>query len=302
MAAETCLVTGATGFIGAAVARALADAGHEVHGVGRSGRGTGAGVTPHACDLLDAASVQALIDHVRPTHLVHCAWDVTHNVYWTSTANFDWLAASVALLKAFKAAGGRRAVGVGTCAEYAASGTILHETGSPLVPATPYGRCKLALFHAFEAARLMGLSTAWGRLFFPYGPGDGERRFLPSLARAMRAGEAFDMSSGLQKLDFIHIDDVGAAFARLAECDVTGPVNIANGEGVALREVALRAAEALGRDPALLRMGAIAARATDPPSLVADVARLRDEVGFRPQVSWREGVARFVAGTDAAPA
>jgi nucleoside-diphosphate-sugar epimerase len=299
MRPETYLVTGATGFIGAAIARALADAGHDVHGVGRGGRRAGVGVTRHACDLLDAASVKSLIDHVRPTHLVHCAWDVTHNVYWTSTANFDWLAASVALLKAFQAAGGRRAVGVGTCAEYAASGTILHETASPLVPATPYGRCKLALFHAFEAARLMGLSTAWGRLFFPYGPGDGERRFLPSLARAMRAGEAFDMSSGLQELDFIHIDDVGA-FARLAESDVTGPVNIANGEGVALRDVALRAAEALGRDPALLRMGAIAARATDPPSLVADVSRLRDEVGFRPQAPWRQGVARFVAGSDAA--
>lgn len=298
MPRQAYLVTGCTGFIGGAIARALVAAGHEVHGVGRAGTTGPAGVTMHACDLLDDAAVETTLEAVRPTHLVHAAWDVTHNVYWTSPANLAWLAASVRLLDAFRRAEGQRIVGVGTCAEYAVTPDPCHETASKLDPATPYGRCKYALFEAFQAAGQMGLSTAWGRLFFPYGTGDGERRFLPSLRRALVAGNPFDMSPGTQLLDFIHIGDVGAAFAQLAASRVAGAVNIASGEGIALREVALCAAAALGRDPAILRFGALPMRATDPIALVADVTRLREEVGFRPRVPWRQGISCFAQGVE----
>lgn len=298
MPRQTYLVTGCTGFIGGAIAAALVDAGHEVHGTSRAGTAGPAGVTMHACDLLDDAAVETMLEVVRPTHLVHAAWDVTHNVYWTSPANLAWLAASVRLVDAFRRAEGQRAVGVGTCAEYAVTPSPCHEATSRLDPATPYGRCKYALFEAFQAAAQLGLSTAWGRLFFPYGTGDGERRFLPSLRRALAAGNPFDMSPGTQLLDFIHISDVGAAFAQLAGGTVQGAVNIASGEGVALRDIALCAAEALGRDRSVLRFGALPMRATDPIALVADVARLRDEVGFRPRVGWRDGIGAFARNVE----
>lgn len=287
------LVTGATGFIGAAAARALAAHGLEVHGVTATGRTGPPGVAMHPLDLLDSAATATLLRRLRPTHLLHAAWDVTHGAYWTAPTNFTWLAAGAALLRDFLDAGGRRAVGVGTCAEYAWGEARYAEATTPLRPATPYGRCKLAMGEAFAAAGLMGASTAWARLFFPYGPGDGPGRFLPELRRKLRAGEAVDTTAGTQTRDFIHVEDVAAALARLLLSPVAGAVNLGSGQGVALREVALELAAALGADPALLRFGALPIRPGDPPALVADIARLRDELGFAPAIPWREGVRRF---------
>lgn len=293
MPSPRILVTGATGFIGAAAAHDLALAGHEVHGVTASGRAGPPGVVMHRVNLLDPAAPAALLRGLRPTHLLHAAWDVTHGAYWTAPANLGWLAAGALLLRDFLAAGGTRALGVGTCAEYAWDGALYPEATAPLRPATPYGRCKLALGEAFAAAGQMGASTAWARLFFPYGPGDGPQRFLPELRRKLRAGEAVDTTAGTQIRDFIHVEDAGRALAALLLSPVAGAVNIGTGEGVALREVALELAAALGADPGLLRFGALPIRPGDPPALVAGVARLRDEVGFTPRIPWREGVRRF---------
>ncbi|UPY37438.1 NAD-dependent epimerase/dehydratase family protein [Sediminicoccus sp. KRV36] len=288
------LVTGASGFIGSAAARALLAAGVEVHGTSASGRAGPPGVIMHRCDLLDDTAVADLLAELRPSHLLHVAWDVTHGTYWTSPANFLWLAAGARLLERFLALGGQRAVGVGSCAEYAwTEAETYTEVSSPLAPATPYGRCKLALSEGFAAAGMMGLSTAWARLFFPYGPGDGEQRFIPSMLARLRAGEAFDTTSGIQRRDFIHIDDVGAALAALTRSSVTGAVNIGTGEGVALREVALELAASLGAEPGLLRFGALPIRPGDPLSLIADASRLRHEVGFTSAISWREGLRRL---------
>ena len=296
MPSEIFLVTGATGFIGSAAARALAAAGLKVHGVSASARPGPAGVEMHRCDLLAHDPVAALLERIAPTHLIHCAWDVSHGSYWTAPANLAWLASGARMLQLFLAGGGRRAIGLGSCAEYAWTEAIYKEGHTPTTPSTPYGRCKLALCEAHEAARLMGASTAWARLFFPYGQGDGEARFLPSLVRSLREGRSFDTTPGTQRRDFIHIDDVGAALAALARSAVEGPVNIGTGTGPTLREVALEAARALGADPALLRFGAMPLRDGDPAVLMAEVTRLRDEVGFTPRIGWQEGVARFAIG------
>lgn len=288
------LVTGASGFVGNAIATALHAAGARVHGISRTG-----GVRPtvfftNRCDLLDPRAVRRLLQQVRPTHLVHAAWDVTHGVYWFSRTNFRWLAASVDLLDAFLDNGGQRAIGIGTCAEYAWNQDFYREASAALAPATPYGRCKLAVCEAFTAAGQMGTSTAWARLFFPYGPGDGGQRFLPSLLSALVAGQPFDTTDGEQLRDFINVEDIGGAIAALTLGNVHGPVNIGTGAGARLKDIALAAAEDLNVDPALLRFGALPTRAGDPVSLIADVSRLEHEVGYRPRIPWRDGIRRTV--------
>ena len=52
---------------------------------------------------------------VRPTHLLHLAWDTTPRVYWTSADNLRWVQTSLDLIQAFVCLGGRRIVFAGTC-------------------------------------------------------------------------------------------------------------------------------------------------------------------------------------------
>src|SRR5262249_35001366 len=84
------------------------------------------------------------------------------------------------------------------------------------------------------------------------------------------------------------------AFAALVDSGVTGPVNIASGEPVPVREIVSILAELAGR-PDLPRFGAVPDRPGDPPLLMGDVRRLRDEAGFTPRYPLRGGLGVALA-------
>ena len=157
-------------------ADAAAGAGHEVHAVTTKERPPGGDrLSWHRADLLASADI---VTEVAPEVLVHLAWYVEPGRYWTAPENIRWLEASLALLRAFAGAGGRRAVVAGTSAEYDwhAVGGRCHEQRTPLRPATLYGAAKHALHTAAAPyAEQAGFELAWGRIFFVYGPGEPRR-------------------------------------------------------------------------------------------------------------------------------
>jgi nucleoside-diphosphate-sugar epimerase len=285
------MLTGATGFVGRHALVALAQAGHEVHAVARKGGHEAGGVTWHEADLLAGCDV---VRDVEPEVLVHLAWYTEHGRYWTSVENLRWVEASLALLRAFAAVGGRRAVVAGSCAEYEWSRDIYPEDAVKR-PATLYGASKHGLETIARAfAEQAEISLAWGRLFFLYGPHEAPARFVPSLVRALLRGESASMTDGSQRRDFLNSADAGRAFAALADSSLTGAVNIASGEGVALRDLARQIASYAG-DVDSLQIGAVPSRDGDPPSLVADVRRLREELGWVPRIALDDGLRDTVA-------
>ncbi len=280
--AERVLVTGASGLVGRQVLAPLRALGFEVHAVARQPRaGQGEGLHWHAADLLDEATAGALLRQVRPTVLVHAAWYVEHGRFWTAPENAAWLEASTALAAAFVAGGGRRLLGLGSCAEYAleagAAGQPWPEARR-IAPATPYGQAKAAL-----AARLAGMaggaSVAWARLFHLFGPGEAPARLVPAVALALLRGEPAACASGRPVRDFASTWWLGRALAALAASPVTGAVNVASGQGVSIAALAQQLASLAGR-PELLRLGALPDRPGEVPFQVADTTRLRQAVGF----------------------
>ena len=284
------LVTGATGFIGRHALAPLVAEGHEVHAVTtREAPPVADGVTWRRADLLEDVGV---VGEVAPEVLLHLAWYVEPGRYWTSSLNVRWVEASLALLRAFADAGGRRAVIAGTSAEYdwGAAGERCEEERTPRRPNTLYGAAKHALHCVAEGyAEQSSFELAWGRVFFVYGPGEPEGRLVPSVGRALLEGSTVPTTRGDQVRDFMHVEDVGAAFAALAGGSFTGAVNVASGEPVTVRQVVDELAAATGRAD-LLRPGELPEREDDPPRLVADVTRLRDEVGFTPRIGLSEGI------------
>lgn len=291
------LVTGATGFVGRNALAPLLARGFEVHAVSSRAPLTDApgAVRWHRADLLDGTAREALVADVAPTDLLHLAWYAEPGRFWRSPENLRWAAASVELLRAFAQAGGRRAALAGTCAEYAwESETHCVEGRTPLEPATLYGAAKHALRIVAEAfAAEVGLSLAWGRIFFLYGPHEDPRRLVSSVAQALVAGRVAETSHGEQVRDFLYAPELADAFAAVLDSEVTGAVNVASGQPVRLRELVVAVAAAAGR-PDLLALGARPANPSEPDVLTADVTRLRDEVGWRPALTLEEGVERTV--------
>lgn len=290
------LVTGASGFVGSRALAPLLERGFEVHAVARRAPERGdADVAWHAADMLDAGEQAALVARVRPSHLLHLAWYVEPRSFWNAPQNAAWVAATIALVERFAAAGGERAVLAGTCAEYDWGGAGLLREDAPLAPGTFYGVCKDAAGQVAQGlGERLGVAVARGRIFNLYGPREDERRLVAAVARALVAGERVPTTDGEQVRDFLHVDDVAAAFAALAAAEAVGAVNVASGEGVAVRRVIELVAQAAGR-PDLLDVGALERRPGEPPEIVADVTRLREEVGFEPAFALADGLAATVA-------
>ncbi|WP_439547886.1 NAD-dependent epimerase/dehydratase family protein [Falsiroseomonas sp.] len=287
--AECVLVTGASGFVGRLLPAALAARGFEV----QAAAWRAAGPVLRA-NLLDEADQAALLRAVKPSVIVHAAWYVEHGRFWTAPQNTDWLEASTALARRFAENGGRRFIGIGSCAEYATEpDEPLWPETRPIAPATPYGIAKAAL--AGRLVAMQGLSVAWARLFHLFGPGEHPERLVPSVALALRQGREAGCASGRPIRDFASTWFVADALAALAASSVTGAVNIGAGEGRSIRDIAETIARLAGR-PDLLRMGALPDRPGEVPRMVADTTRLRREVGFTAPAATDEALARLLRG------
>lgn len=277
------LVTGARGFIGRHVVP-LATQKYEVHAVSSSVQPDGPFVTWHRADLLDPGQVTRLLQATRPTHLLHLAWYTEHGVYWNSPVNLSWTAATLDLLQAFHGAGGQRFVGAGTCAEYSLGADPVIEGVTPERPASLYGECKLATGRiAVRFGQLTGLQVAWARLFYLFGPGEPQSRFVPSLVAGLVGGVATECRHPEYLRDYMFVRDVAAALLAVVDGNVTGQINIASGNPLQLGQFATLFGERAGR-PELVRLRTPPIEATEPLSVVADVTRLNSEVGWRPAV------------------
>lgn len=296
------LVSGAGGFIGRWSVPALKSLGYEVHAVlsGKAHRevpGQLGGAMIHCADLLNESATDELLDEVKPTHLLHFAWIATPGLYWNSTDNFHWVAASERLLHAFHARGGRRVLMAGTCAEY--DWTRVQECDelkSPLAddaaaPSSPYIACKIALQRTLaEFGHRERLSTAWGRIFFQFGPYEHPDRLVASVIRNLLLDREAPCSHGRQIRSFLHVADVGSAFAALLDSELEGPVNIGSDERIALTDLIDRIGAQIGR-PELLRLGARSTPSQEPSILVPAIHRLRDEAGWRPRFTLNAGLS-----------
>lgn len=288
------LVTGGRGFIGQHCLDRLLAKGYEVHAVSSTPQINTAGVQWHHVNLLDLTQIAPLLRLVKPSHLLHLAWYTEHGKYWNSPQNLNWVHSSLSLMREFSEVDGQRFVATGTCAEYDWTYDICHEFSTPCRPATLYGSSKLSAQLLLESwSTHFGLSSAWARIFMPYGPGENASRLVPSVIHSLLAGDQALCTHGDQERDFMYVEDVAAACVALLNSEVKGVVNIASGKPLPIKDVVYAIAQQLGR-PDLVRLGAIPCNRSEPSKLIADISRLEHEVGFTPTFKLNQGIAMTV--------
>jgi nucleoside-diphosphate-sugar epimerase len=288
------LVTGASGCVGQNVLPVLVSRGWDVHAVSTREMAPRTGVTWHRANLFDPAQLRGVVQRAEATHLLHLAWYLVPGKWASHDENYRWVQASVDLLRVFDEMGGSRFVGAGSCLEYDWSYGSCSEDRTPCQPHTGYGACKHAwqlMLSSYTRDRKM--TSAWGRIFNLYGPYEHPDRLIPAVVRALLAGQPARCSHGNQIRDYLYAVDVAEAFVALLDSDVTGPINIADGEPVRIREMVMRAGELLGRSE-LIQLGAIPAAATDVPVVVADTARLHQSLGWRRRFDLSAGLTATI--------
>ncbi|MCG9064517.1 NAD(P)-dependent oxidoreductase [Laribacter hongkongensis] len=287
------LVTGASGFIGRYVLKALQHRGIEVVAVGRARHES---TIPFIeADLLSITDFDLLMQQAQATHLLHLAWYTEHGKYWTSPLNLRWAEATTQLVERFCAASGQQVVIAGTCAEYEWTQGYCREDSTSLNPATLYGIAKDATRRlAMAVCTQHQVPCAWGRIFLPYGQGESASRLIPSLINVFREKrEPFGVNATAYR-DFLHASDVAEGLIRLLATGVNGVYNVCSGEPVRLTEVVTTLAALLGADPEPV-LALTTERPGEPPLLVGENLKLKAH-GWQPMLTLAQGLERTLHG------
>lgn len=293
-------VTGASGFVGAALTRiALAD-GHELVAPVRPGSPARRLADLEGryqrldVDLTDQEALAAAVVSHRPDAIVHLAWAGVGNALRFDRLQItENIATVVTLVEAAAQAGTQAFIGVGSQGEYGA-GSTMAEDCLP-TPTTLYGAAKVAaLFLSRQLAVQDGLRHAWLRLFSTYGPDDNDGWLIPMLVQEMLAGRRPKTTQGTQFWDYLYVDDVARGILAAATTPTAeGVFNLGSGEAVQVRAVVetIRDRAAPGME---LVFGEIPFRPDQVMHMQADNSRLRAATGWAPQVGIDEGLARTV--------
>jgi GDP-4-dehydro-6-deoxy-D-mannose reductase len=313
------LVTGAGGFVGQWLVRALLARGDDVTATALSspaGGGAGEGVRWLVGDVRDAAHLEAALDAARPDVIVHLAGVtfVPHAAEDPGVAVEVNVAATARLLGLVRR---RRRAGtldpvvvvVGSAEQYGrhdAEELPLREDAEQR-PHTVYAATKVAQEAvALEAFRSEGVRVLAARSFNHSGRGQQSRFLLPGLvarakALAREGGGRLVMGNQAPVRDFLHVSDVVAAYIAMAERGAAGEAyNVASGRGYSTGEVAGRVLERLGVDAAVESDPSLV-RPVDVPALVGDASKLRAASGWAPRLALDDILDDLIQHHDATP-
>ncbi|MDE2333487.1 MAG: GDP-mannose 4,6-dehydratase [Rhodospirillales bacterium] len=293
------LVTGASGFVGAHLMPALAQAFPDAELIG-----CGEARPLERLDITDHAGVRRLVARTRPQGVVHLAaiaipaearrdparaWAVNHG-------------GTVALAHALAAQGGGPAFVLASSSEvYGRSfGAAPLGEDAPLAPLTPYAATKAAADLAVAA--IPGLAAVRLRAFNHTGPGQSAAFVVPAFARQIcrialgRQAPVMTVGRLDTARDFLDVRDVARAYVlslRHALGGGRGAFNIASGTARPIGDVLA----------ALLALAAVAPRivpaagerAADVLSPCGDAARARAVLGWQPAIAWPTTLADVLA-------
>lgn len=279
---QRCVVTGSSGFIAQRLCDSLESSGVQVTRMDRS-----------QVDLCDTQATKRAFEGLDAQVVFHLAAAGVHPSAAHDAAVIGLNTQMVAnVVHAVPAQ--TTLVLAGSMSEYGIAG-VLSES-MPCDPQTAYGIAKVA---ANQYAMLYGakldLRIRIARLFGVYGPGEAPHRLFPALLRALSNGDSVSLSDGLQRRDFIHVDDVCEGLVRLANLEKAESitVNMGTGSAVSIREVGQWMADGLNADPGLLQFGARERSPGDADLMQADVRKLRALLDWVP-------AQRLSAGMDVA--
>lgn len=306
---RTFLVTGGAGFIGSHIATALMERGDQVRVFDNLSTGHHSNLTHLADslefmegDLLDADAVSKAVDGVDCVFHQAALASVPRSVEAPLDTNAACVTGTVTLLDAARRAGVRRLVYAASSSLYGdkptSSDSSKKETDLP-DPISPYGVAKLAgeyYCHAFTST--YGFETVALRYFNVFGPrqdpGSPYSAVIPLFITAILENRPpVIFGNGQQSRDFTFVENVvhGNLLAADAEGVAGQSFNIAAGRSVTLLEMLAILNKYLGTE---MEPEFVDPRPGDILESLADISAARRLLGYEPQVSFEEGIAKSI--------
>jgi UDP-glucose 4-epimerase len=308
------LVTGGAGYVGSVSVEHLTAAGHDMvvldtYATARPGANLAGATVVHGT-YTDREAVATLLRAERIDAVLHCGARslVGESIREPALYFRENVAGGIALLEAMRYADVNRLVISSTAAVYGVPDATPIAEDAPLRPINPYGESKRSLEAATSwFATAYGLRAVSLRYFNVAGASttngeqhEPETHLIPNALRAV-AGEApltlfgtnYRTPDGTPIRDYVHVVDLAEAHRIALEATAPGDertdrflaCNLGSGVGFSVREVIAATERVAGRQVPLVIGDR---REGDPPTLVADVTRAREVLGWTPTRSTLE--------------
>jgi len=297
MSTMRCVVTGASGFLGSSLVRALVGRGHSTLAVVRPESNLWRLSEVHTdvafayAALNDILSIEKTIADFAPDVVFHLAWSGgDSSKYVNSLDQMKNVPGSLELVNIAGRAQSKAFVFFGSAAEYGKFRVPVSETDAE-EPGNLYGATKLVTMQATKSLCAMWKMRFCGvRPFWVYGPRDSGLRMIPSLIEQLLDGKRPSLTNGDQVWDYLYVEDAMDALLRLAECSsAEGVFNLGSGVPVRLRAVIERIRDII--DPGLeLGFGDIPYGPNQIMHLQASIDRLKNATGWEPRTGLEEGL------------
>lgn len=284
------LVTGSTGLIGSHLCRELVEAGHEIWSIARS-RAPEVQLGRHCQADIDSPEARDLARQAEA--IVHLAGLSDASLSYRQPATYAVVNAqgTLAMLEAARETGALFVL-ASSQRLYRPSREPLRED-SPRQPVDPYGYSKLVAETWCEMYRsLYDLPTTVLRFFSVYGPGQrltgGSSGVVSIFVHRAVAGLDLVARRNVMR-DFTYVTDVTAALRQAVERPQPGVYNVATGVGTSVLDLAHLVREVSGASCHIVEEPG-----DGEASYVADITLARSVLGYRPRVTLREGLERYV--------
>jgi UDP-glucose 4-epimerase len=290
------LVTGGSGFIGSHVVDALRREGHEpvIYDRRRSPWHDRDEVEAIIGDLCDTRRLEAAMDGCDAIAHLAAAADVDEVAADPLGAEQVNARGTASVLEAARRAGVERVIYASTIWVYSDVVDDVVDEDTPLLPpAHLYTATKLTgELYCRSYRELYGLETVVLRFGIPYGPRARPAAVVPAFVARARAGEPLTIAGdGAQTRRFVYVEDLAEGVVRaMSPLAANRTYNLVGERDVSIREVAETVRDAVGHAEITFKPG----RSGDFRGAEVDGRRARDELGWAPITSFREGVRRYV--------
>ncbi|QQG46203.1 MAG: NAD-dependent epimerase/dehydratase family protein [Candidatus Niyogibacteria bacterium] len=295
------LVTGGAGFIGSNLVKLLCDKGYNVFVLDDLSSGFRKLVDKRAKFYKGSISNRHLLRRIlsRTDVVFHLAALSTITYSMTNPRIYfeNNFMKGIILLEEMRRAGIKKMVYASSAASYdGTKKTPIKET-DPIGPINPYGASKLAYEHAMSAYyHSFGIEGVALRFFNVYGPNDDQSnttRAIPTwLKAALKGKQANYYWKGRQKRDYVFVEDLAEANLLAAKRAKGFKVyNVGSGKGYWMINIIKKIEHLLGEK---LKLNDCGQRAGDPKLAIADILKIKRELGWRPRVSLEDGLQKTI--------